>query len=219
MINPELMKRIQRDIDHWEQPVLWMYLDSEGNVTVGSGIMLPDAASAKAVKFHNKKTFLAATLAEIESAWKKVHSGYKAQKAAKPKNKFASGHYKDVTDLRILQGTSDKLRDEFIKKDYLTLKHLYKNFDSFPENAKLALFDMIYNLGLGRKKTPAHRAKGLLQYVLMNAAINKQDWETAAKQCWRHGIPIKRNKFTADLFKSCIKPFNYKYNMLDVRYA
>lgn len=219
MISPQLMKRIQTDIDHWEQPVLWMYLDSEGNVTVGSGIMLPDVVSAKSIKFHNKRTFLPATTAEIEAAWKKVHSGYKVQKAAKPNNKYAFGHYKNVTDLRVLQGTSDKLRDDVIKKDYLTLKHLYKNFDNFPDNAKLALFDMIYKLGLGRKKTSHHRAKGLLQYVLLNAAANKQDWDAAAKQCWRHGIPIKRNKFITELFKSCTNPVNHKYNMLDVRYA
>ena len=220
MINPKLMAIIQNDIDRWERPIYWMYLDSEGNVTVGSGTMLPDVASAKAIKFFHEKTFLPATTAEIGVAWKRLHHGANAQKAALPKKKYSALHYKSLDDLRITKHTSKTLRDSQIIKDYTYLKQIYPKFDTFPDNAKVALFDMIYNIGPGKSKTQHHRAAGLRQYVLMNAAINKGDWMTAANQCHRRGIPIARNKMTADLFKSCSKHHVYNpVEMLNLKYA
>ena len=47
MISQSLMTKIRDDLDRWETPVLWMYLDSEGYGTVGCGTMLPDGDSAR----------------------------------------------------------------------------------------------------------------------------------------------------------------------------
>lgn len=204
MINPLLMTKIRNDLDRWETPVLWMYLDSVGLVTVGCGTMLPDTTSAKKIKFFHDKTLLPATAAEIEAAWNKLHLGANAQKAAPPKKKFAALHYKKETDLRITIHTSSTLRDSHVEADYRQLKQIYPKFDEFPENAKLALFDMVYNLGPGKSKARHHRSTGLRHYILMNAAINKEDWESAALHCSRHGIPIERNRMTAALFRSCV---------------
>lgn len=109
-----------------------------------------------------------------------------------------------VIFLRITIKTSSTLRDAHVQADYKQLKLIYPNFDTFPENTKLALFDMIYNLGPGKWKTLSERATGLRQFVLMNNAINKEDWKTAALHCSRKGIPIERNNMTAALFLSCI---------------
>lgn len=40
MLSQTLMTKIRNDLDRWETPILWMYLDSEGCVTVGSGTMI-----------------------------------------------------------------------------------------------------------------------------------------------------------------------------------
>ncbi len=204
MIGPSLMTKIRNDLDRWETTILWMYLDSEGYVTVGCGTMLPDTASAKTIKFFHEKTLLPATVTEIEAAWKKLHLGANTQKAAAPKKKFSALHYKNETDLRITIRTSSTLRDSHVEADYRQLKQIYPNFDLFPENAKLALFDMVYNLGPGKGKTRHHRSTGLRHYNLLNAAINKEDWESAATHCARRGIPIERNRMTAALFRSCV---------------
>jgi GH24 family phage-related lysozyme (muramidase) len=203
MIGFALMQRIRDDLNFWEQSIRWMYLDSQGLVTVGYGTMLPDAAAAKRVSFVHSKTGQAATPAEIEAAWNSLHSGAAAQKAAAPKKKFSALHYEDKTDLRITEASAQALRDDHIEADYVELKKIYLQFDSFPDDAKVALFDMIYNVGPGRNKTRHHRASGLRNYVSMNAAINAGKWSLAANRCMRLGIPPLRNLRTADLFRKC----------------
>jgi GH24 family phage-related lysozyme (muramidase) len=197
-----LRDAIRRDLDRWEGFYAWMYLDSEGLVTIGYGSMLPNAAAAAAIPFV-KNQGGAATTAEIRAAYAAVQSGAVAQKAAPQRQKFGANRYKTVTDLRITQATASGLRDRHIDADYLQLQAIYQRFDTFPDNAKLALFDMIYNLGAGHGKTRHHRAAGLRAYAGMNAAIARGDWSTAALHCLRHGIPLERNVATAELFRSC----------------
>src|SRR5215475_6380553 len=191
MIGFELMQWIRDELDRWEQPIRWMYLDSQGLVTVGCGTMLPDAAAAKRVSFVHDTNGQVATPAEI---------------AAAPSKKFSAKHYEDKTDLRITDASAQALRDDHIKADYVELKKIYLQFDSFPDDAKLALFDMIYNVGPGRNKTRQHRASGLRNYASMNAAINAGKWSLAADRCTRHGIPPQRNRRTAELFRNCAPP-------------
>jgi GH24 family phage-related lysozyme (muramidase) len=205
MLSFTLRNAIRNDLDNWEGFYTWMYLDSVGLVTVGYGSMLPDAEAAKAIPFVKIKGG-AATPAEIKAAYDVVHSGAAAQKAALPRQKFGAKHYEKVTDLRITQATASKLRDAHVDADYRQLQLIYPQFDTFPDNAKLALFDMIYNVGAGHGKTRHHRASGLRAYVGMNAAIAQGDWSTAAQHCHRHGIPPERNRVTAELFKTCAAP-------------
>jgi len=203
MISQSLMTKIRDDLDRWETPVLWMYLDSEGYVTVGCGTMLPDGDSARNLPFFHEKTMQRASPADIEAAWKQLHSGAPAQKGAAAASKFSSRHYRSQTDLRITLAVSSSLRDRHVEADYQQLKLIYAGFDALPENAQLALFDMIYNVGAGHPKDRHHRATGLRRFALMNAAINKADWSAAAQYCSRHGIPDQRNQMTASLFSSC----------------
>ena len=202
MLSFTLRNAIRNDLDRWGGFYAWMYLDSVGLVTIGYGSMLPDAKSAAAVAFVKIKGG-AATMAEIAAAFNIVHAGGAAQKAAAPAHKFGAKHYEKVTDLRITQATASALRDAHIDADYLQLRMIYPMFDTFPDTAKLALFDMIYNLGAGHGKTRHHRATGLRTYAGMNAAIARGDWSMAARHCHRHGIPIERNLATAELFKNC----------------
>lgn len=202
MISPVLMNKIKNDLDAWETPVNWMYLDSQGYVTVGCGTKLPDIKSAESVKFYNIKTKLPASKLDIAAAWKKIHDGSIKQKIAAPANKFAALHYKNETDLRIKINVIHSLRDIHIKENYLQLKQIYPKFDTFPDNIKIALFDMIYNLGSGRASAPHRPASGLREYVLMNKAVNGGNWAEAAKHCFRHGIPQRRNIVTKNLFLS-----------------
>jgi GH24 family phage-related lysozyme (muramidase) len=206
MIEFALMQRIRDDLNVWESSVRWMYLDSQGLVTVGCGTMLPDAAAAKQISFVHNTTRQAATPAEIEAAWNSLHSGAAAQKAAAPNKKFSWRHYEDKTDLRITDASVQALLDDHIKADYVELKRIYLKFDSFPDDAKVALFDMIYNVGPGRNKTRQHRASGMRAYNSMNAAINAGKWSLAADRCVRHGIPAERNRNTANLFRKCVPP-------------
>ena len=93
--------------------------------------------------------------------------------------------------------------DGHVSSDYTQLLLIYPDFDNFPDDAKVALFDMIYNLGAGHNRRKRNHATGLRAYGTMNAAINRGDWATAAAHCLRHGIPAERNRETAELFKGC----------------
>jgi len=203
MISMTLREQIRNDLDTWEGYYAWLYLDSVGLVTIGYGAMLPNADVAAGIAFVHTKGG-AATPAEIKAAYHTVQSGGAAQKAAAPKQKFGAKHYEKVTDLRITQATASRLRDTHVDADYQQLQNIYPLFDSFPDAAKIALFDMIYNLGPGHGKTRHHRATGLRAYAGMNAAIARSDWATAAQHCHRGGIPLKRNAATEALFKSCV---------------
>jgi hypothetical protein len=204
MLTPLLLRAVRDDLDMWEEPVEWMYLDSEGLVTVGCGVQLATAGEAAKIPFYRKDTLKAATEAEIKAEWEELHKGAKAQKSAAGKKKFSAAHYKSSTLLRITEETSDALRDRHIEADYRNLKFIYRDFDAFPLKAKVALFDMIYNLGVGRRATSKHRASGLRRFAQLNAAIERRDWESAARLCRRHGIPEDRNRDTAALFRACV---------------
>lgn len=203
MLTPAFLKMVQENHNRWETVINWMYLDSEGYITVGCGTLLATAASAIPVSFYHEKKFAPATAMEIEAAWKKLNQGASKQKQAPGKQKRSAKTYEKETDLRVTNKTAFALRDTHIKNDYQQLKQIYPNFDTFPEKARLALFDMIYNLGGGRYKTAQQRASGLRQYINMNNAINKEDWKAAALACFRNGISIERNSETATLFRSC----------------
>jgi hypothetical protein len=106
------------------------------------------------------------------------------------------------------------LRDQHLELDLAALQHIYGHFNDFPQAAKVALFDMCFNLGEGRNGTrarpghPAQRATGLRAFVTMNAAINHDppQWELAAQRCARHPIGGQRNADTAALFRGCVIP-------------
>lgn len=187
------MAAIRNDLDRWETPLLWMYLDSVGLVTVGCGTMLPDAASAAKIAFFHKANFAAASVEDITAAWNTLHAGAAGQKKAVPKDKFSARHYEAVTDLRITIATSDALRDAHILADYTQLRAQYSGFDELPDDARLALFDMIYNLGAG----------GLKRFGSLKDAITSGDWTSASLACVRHGIPAERNQMTSKLFQNC----------------
>lgn len=223
MIDNALMARIRADLDYWEASVLWMYLDSVGLVTVGCGTMLPNSNFASQIPFFHDGNSTVATAAEIIAAWDILHAGSAVQKAAAQADKFSAQHYKSVTDLRITTQTASNLRDVHVRSDYSQLCLIFPTFDDLPDPAKLALFDMIYNLGAGRapvaaraatrghRATPAIRGTGLRAYSTMCAAIRTGDWESAAASCHRRGIPAERNRMTASLFRSCIKLQNVNH--------
>ena len=217
MINSTLLFQIRKDLDYWETPIPWMYLDSVGLVTVGCGTMLPNSDAAAAIPFYHEGNGAAASAVEVGAAWDSLHAESATQKAAVSKDKFGAQHYKSSSDLRITGQTSSDLRDQHIGSDYNQLCLIYVHFDLLPDAAKLALFDMIYNLGAGRaavaahaatkghKATHARKATGLRAFASMNLAIRSGDWESAAASCSRKGIPVERNAMTARQFRSCAR--------------
>lgn len=153
----------------FEGAVPWMYRDNApaGNITVGIGVMLPDASAAVALPFVNLSTGQAATASQVSEAFARV-------KAMEPGH--AASYYKGVTDIELPPEEVTALAERRLNDVFLPgLQSLYRpgigaGFDALPFPAQQVLVDMAWNLGL----------TGLGKFHNLLAAVGNHDWRRAA---------------------------------------
>ena len=69
------------------------------------------------------------------------------------------------------------------------LKMIFSNFYTYPREVKLALFDIIFNVGMTDLNN---------QSPVFKKAVKAKDWSTAAKESNRkHPISQERNKYVS----------------------
>jgi len=169
----------------------YMYLDTVGNVTVGVGEMLPNAAAAQKLAFVRRADPTAkppvlpgpATADEIKADYDNV----KKQSAGK-----LATYYKQFTKLDLPDSVIDSLLNAEVFQFTVSLTASFPDFNSYPAEACAALFDMAYNLGLGKLTS---------EFPTFCKAVKDKDWATAAKQCKRGGISDDRNDWTKAQFE------------------
>ena len=156
-----------------------MYIDTTGNITVGVGNLLADAASAQALAFALQSDPTTPATAE------QIADDFNAL-SGKPKGQLP-GYYRSLTAVRLPDSAIQDLLSQRVT-DFLTgLTTAFPDYDSYPAPACAALFDMSFNLGL----------KGLTGgFPHFCAAAKAKDWVTAAAQCQRGGIGAARNNWT-----------------------
>jgi len=161
-----------------------MYRDTVGKVTVGVGLMLPDAKAAEALPFVVGAR--AATPEEIATEYARVDA-------------MAMGHtssfYKIPTSLVLTQQTIDAKLNSVLAGFEADLRGQFPHYDALTDGIKMALLDMIYNLG------PAGLFKGFPHLV---AAIQTGAWTQAAEHCIRRGPGAARNDWTREQFLSAV---------------
>ena len=171
-------------LKEFEGCVPWMYRDTVGKVTVGVGLMLPDAKAAQALPF-----FLGtrpATPEEIAAEYARVDAMTLGR---------ASGFYKTPTSLELTQETIDAKLSSVLQGFEADLRTEFPHYDTLPDAVKMALLDMIYNLG------PAGLFKGFPHLV---AAVQTGSWVQAAEHCMRRGPGAARNNWTRQQFLSAV---------------
>ena len=171
-------------LKEFEGCVPWMYRDTVGKVTVGVGLMLPDAKAAGALPFVVGAR--AATPEEIAAEYARVD----AMAMGRP-----SAFYKTPTSLVLTQQTIDAKLGSVLAGFEADLRSQFPHYDALPDGIKMALLDMIYNLG------PAGLFKGFPHLV---AAIQTEAWRQAAEHCMRHGPSAARNNWTRERFLSAV---------------
>jgi GH24 family phage-related lysozyme (muramidase) len=171
-------------LKEFEGCVPWMYRDTVGKVTVGVGLMLPDAKAAEALPFVVSAR--AATPEEIAAEYARVDAMAVGR---------ASTFYKTPTSLILTQQTIDAKLTSVLEGFEADLRGQFSHYDALPEGVKMALLDMIYNLG------PAGLFKGFPHLV---AAIQTGAWAEAAEHCMRHGPSAARNNWTRKQFLSVV---------------
>jgi GH24 family phage-related lysozyme (muramidase) len=171
-------------LKEFEGCVPWMYRDTVGKVTVGVGLMLPDTKAAQALPFFLGAR--AATPEEIAAEYARVDAMTLGR---------ASSFYKIPTSLELTQQTIDAKLSSVLQGFEADLKREFPHYDTLPDGIKMALLDMIYNLG------PAGLFKGFPHLV---AAVQTGSWAQAAEHCMRRGPGAARNNWTREQFLSAV---------------
>ncbi len=153
-------------------------------ITVGVGLMLPDAKAAQALPFLSGPQ--PATPEQIAAEFARVD--------ALPLGR-ASAFYKTPTSLQLTQQTIDAKLITVLQNFESDLRTEFPHYDTIPDPVKLALLDMIYNLG------PAGLFKGFPHLV---AAVQAGAWAQAAEHCIRRGPSAARNNWTRNQFLSAV---------------
>ena len=171
-------------LKEFEGCVPWMYRDMVGKVTVGVGLMLPDAKAAEALPFVVGTR--AATREEIAAEYTRVNAMAMGR---------ASAFYKTPTSLVLTPQTIDAKLSSVLAGFEADLRGQFPHYDALPDGIKMALLDMIYNLG------PAGLFKGFPHLL---EAIQTGAWQQAAEHCMRRGPSAARNDWTREQFLSAV---------------
>lgn len=162
----------------FEGSVPYMYRCTGGEVTVGIGHAIQSAEDAMALALM---------------PWTSIEEDYAKVATAPMGQKYAASYYGPLTTTRMSDSAILQLCGADICLFEEQLKQALPDWDSYPEPAQEALFDMGYNLGIA----------GLMKYPRMLAAVDRADWVTAAAESHRNGIPEERNQEIANLFLKC----------------
>jgi len=182
MLTPAEKQKIRKKLEEYEGFIDHIYRDSKGLATVAVGHMMPNVQAAQQLTFYTAKG-TRATPAEIKVDYELVMK--------QPANRLA-GFYKRFTVLKMKSSDADLLTNKHIESFYKELKKIYADYDKFPSDAKLALMDLIFNVGMPNLKN---------SWPTMNAAIKAKDWAKAAANSNRKApISATRNKYVKDLF-------------------
>lgn len=161
-----------------------MYRDTVGKVTVGVGLMLPDAKAAEVLPFFAGGQ--PATPPEIAAEFARVD----ALAAGR-----AASFYRAALSLELTQQTIDAKLSGVLQGFEADLRTQIPHYDALPDCVKMALLDMIYNLG------PAGLFK---DFPYLMAAIKDGEWIQAASHCMRRGPSAARNAWTREQFLGAV---------------
>jgi GH24 family phage-related lysozyme (muramidase) len=171
-------------LKEFEGCVPWMYRDTVGKVTVGVGLMLHNAEAAEALPFFVGAH--AASTGQIAAEFARVD--------AMPTG-HSSSFYKTPSSLELPQEAIDAKLSAVLQHFESDLRTQLPHYDALPSTVKMALLDMIYNLG------PAGLFKGFPHLI---AAVKANAWTQAAASCMRHGPGPERNAWTREQFLSAV---------------
>lgn len=191
--SPNTKSLLRNKLEEYEDRINHLYIDINGNVTVGIGHLIINKNAMSGVtlyKVQNDKLTGPATLQEKMTEFENI------KKLPYGQN-YTAGYYKQHTSLIMKDSDIDFLKNNHIDTFYQELKTTYKkengflaNFDDFEPNLQLALFDMVFNLGTPTLKN---------NFPKFNTALKSDDYTTAANESHRKGISEERNNYVKNL--------------------
>lgn len=191
-------KELRKNLIKYEGRVNHLYLDSRGYVTVGVGHLVKNRSAVASIVLCKTKNNVPAKIATLKEKQEEYDAVVKS--VSRNYDSYKASYYDKKTRLVMTKEDIDDLLDKHILSFYKELCRIYtkKNgyfdeFDGFPQNAQLALFDMIFNLG-------AHKL--VKQFKNFDKALKAKGWKKAAKESNRSDIGPDRNNYVKNLFLS-----------------
>ncbi len=193
-LNEDVKKKVAKKIEEYEGRTNHMYLDPKGKVTIGVGHLIVNKAAVGSIILCITKNNVPSQIASMKEKEDEYDSILR-----QPTSHIASW-YKRHTKLIMKKEDIESLLDNHILSFYQELTGIYQkskgyheDFDNFPENVQLALFDMIFNLGANQitKEFPG-----------FNKALKACDWQTAAQESNRPDVNSARNNYVKQLLTS-----------------
>jgi len=159
-----------------------MYLDVVGLVTIGIGCQLSAPDSGVAIGLLLRATGEPATSAQIIQDWSSVKSRQPG---------LLARLYEPFTATYLPAAAIDAEASRRLEVFVSSLRRRFPMFYVIPRPAQIGLLDMAYSLG----------AAGLFaKYPKFCAAVDRQDWQSAADECKRAHVSWTRNAALAALF-------------------
>lgn len=184
-----MIETLIRHLLEHECPVPHMYLDIEGNVTIGVGHLIPSAAAAAALALFWRLGPAASGVAggalrpASEAAKRRA---WRAVKAKRDRARRGHTAFRNVTRLIMSDDEVAMLRNRDIGRTRreLAARAEFRRYETFPADAQLALIDMAFNLGVA----------GLGEnFPKFSAAVARRNWKVAAAESHRKQPNERRN--------------------------
>ncbi|NUW66513.1 hypothetical protein HOP39_02585 [Vibrio coralliilyticus] len=183
----QLKHTLCHNLEQYEGKVPHMYLDTRGHVTTGIGHLIANTHQAAELEFLHLSSGKRATKSEIIKEFTRIRKLPYGQK-------YGAGFYKKHTGLILSDQAMFTMMEQHIESFENELWTIYgkTNFERLPDNVKLALFDMIFNLGMPKLKNT---------FVKFNQHIHAGNFRKAAQECRRRGISDHRNQYVRSLLE------------------
>lgn len=171
-------------IEPFEGKVSYLYLDTQGYVTVGIGFMLPTAQQALPLmwRWRDPASSGEPSAVDISDEWARVS---RARPGMVPKA------YHAITSMDLHDDDIGALFNRTVDKMVGRLVAIFPEYSKWPMPAQLAVLDMAWNLGPNALP---------LNWPKLSAALRRKNWQEAALHSHRPQSHGGRNAAIQGLF-------------------
>lgn len=191
ILQAEIRNSVIRKIEEYEGRVNHLYVDSVGRVTIGVGHLVANRSTISTITLYKTNPTKTASLKEKQDDYDSV---------SKAGAGYAASWYKKKTTLIMTDADVNALLNKHVNEFYGYLRNIYKkskgypdDFDDLPKNVRLALFDMIFNLGPN---------KIVSVFKTFDKHLKEGDWSKAAVASNRPQVSAARNSYVQQLLSN-----------------
>lgn len=189
-------EEVKNMIRGFEQDVPYFYKDTEGNITIGTGHLVPSVEEARKLPLkvygQGNKAMRDALPQEKEYAYsviKKMPHG-----KSMGHSKFDPDSVPGMFNLRLDNADMDSFLERGLRDSAGELREKFFDFEHMPKPAQKALLDMKYNLGGYKFRERYIDGDGIEKgWPKLFSAVKRRDWDIAARESNRIGVHEARN--------------------------